>query len=94
MVGFKDGSGEKYIRQNKPLSKSKSIAVVRWGCGCCEDHSPLTEEEIANVKLLAAAPDLLEACRLMVDFFPEGWEVPYGWNQVMAQVKVAMRKAA
>ena len=46
----------------------------------------------ANAHLIAAAPDLLEACNL-IDFIPEGWEMPLGWNQIAAQIRKAIAKA-
>ena len=49
-------------------------------------------EVIANAHLIAAAPDLLEACNL-IDFIPEGWEMPLGWNQIAAQIRKAIAKA-
>jgi len=73
-VGFDDGSGQTYIvtkevEKKKGVRKGlpvKSIARVRWGCGCCENFDPLTEEEKANLRLLASAPRLLESLKELV----------------------------
>jgi hypothetical protein len=36
--------------------------------------------------------ELLAALSLVVDFIPDGWAVPLGWNQIMAQAREAIAK--
>ena len=33
---------------------------------------------------------LREALGLLINFIPEGWPMPFGWNQVVAQARKAM----
>ena len=47
----------------------------------------------ANARLIAAAPELLDACRMLIDFIPDGWEMPLGYNQVVAQAREVIAKA-
>lgn len=47
----------------------------------------------ANAYLISAAPELLEACKMLIGFIPDGWEMPLGWNQVVAQAHAAIAKA-
>lgn len=62
-VGFPDGSGEEYILDGN----GESIAVLRWGCGCCKDNSPLSKREQERARLISAAPDLYEALKWCVE---------------------------
>lgn len=70
-VAFSDGSGPEYIN-NAADQEHKSIAKVRWGCSCCEDLSPLTEEEIANAALISAAPQMAELLHKFYTLICEG----------------------
>jgi hypothetical protein len=65
--GYDDGSGEEIVRQDFKGIEGKSIVVARWGCGCCKDDSPLTEEEKANVRLIAAAPEMFEVIEALLN---------------------------
>jgi hypothetical protein len=59
-IVYSDGSGPEYI-----TASNQSIATLRWGCSCCKDtpdsFDDMSEEEQANARLIAAAPELLEA---------------------------------
>jgi hypothetical protein len=87
VADFTDGSGPAYIRA--PLA-DKSIAKVRWGCSCCEDNSPLTEEEIANRNILAASVELYEAC---LDVLTNGRAFTGLSNTTILKVRNAVLKA-
>lgn len=70
-VGYNDGSGQETITTvaetpHKYGSFPTAIAVVRWGCGCCKDDDALTDEEQANARLIAAAPELFAAVKVML----------------------------
>lgn len=43
--GYDDGSGMERITDDE-----KAVLTLRWGCGCCQDLSDLTEEENAFAK--------------------------------------------
>jgi hypothetical protein len=59
-IAYSDGSGPEYI-----TASNQSIATLRWGCSCCKDtpdsFDDMSEEEQANARLIAAAPELLQA---------------------------------
>ena len=61
-IGYSDGSGPDTIVTKKEKSNGlpDAIARIRWGCGCCEDRSPLTKEDKATARLIVAAPDYHE----------------------------------
>jgi len=61
-IGYSDGSGPDTIVTKKVKSTGlpDAIARIRWGCGCCEDGSPLTIEDKATARLIVAAPDYHE----------------------------------
>lgn len=42
--------------------------------------------------LIASAPELLAACKMFVGFIPDGWEMPLGWGQVVAQAEETIIK--
>lgn len=43
--GYDDGSGKDKTLVNS--ATGEPVAVLRWGCGCCERSGPPTEEEKA-----------------------------------------------
>ncbi len=61
-IGYEDQSGPEYITAN-----NKPLVTLRWGCSCCKEcidkFEDMTKEEQANARLIAAAPELLEACK-------------------------------
>ncbi len=61
---------------------------------CVVGNGPHSE---ANADFIVRAcnchDELLAALRLVVDFIPDGWAVPLGWNQIMAQAREAIAKA-
>lgn len=57
-VGYADGSGNEYVVE---VATECPVATVRWGCSCCKDTDPLTAEEEARIRLMAAAPSLYDA---------------------------------
>lgn len=52
-----------------------------------ELHGPEAEVK-ANARLIAAAPDLLEACKVLVELFPESEQI-----RGMESVRAAIAKA-
>jgi len=40
----------------------------------------------------AAIPALVEAAELLVDFIPYDWPMPLGWNQVVNDLRAALKK--
>ncbi len=55
-IGHSDGGGDKIVMvRHEKLGETTYIAKVRWGCSCCEDLSDLTEQEKANLTLIAEA---------------------------------------
>ena len=74
-VGFRDHSGPDTIttvKEHKTQTSGRlpdTIAVVRWGCDCCKGTSPLNDTELANARLIAAAPELLDICQKIKAYF-------------------------
>jgi hypothetical protein len=68
-IAYTDGSGPEYITAN-----DVSLVTLRWGCSCCKntitEFSELSAEEQANARLIAAAPDLLDACKRLLEVEP------------------------
>lgn len=64
----------------------------RWIFAFRQNGELWTEEQRANAKLIAAAPDMLEACmeakRMYEELEPAG-----GWQGVFDQLAYAIRKA-
>jgi hypothetical protein len=77
---------------NNSRQYSRMIASCRPDNGTGPYKIELSNECVSNAHLIAAAPELLEACNL-IDFIPEGWEMPLGWNQIAAQIRHAIAKA-
>ncbi len=70
--GYDDGSGQEYIvteRLNKAKLPVKTVAVTKWGCSCCKCDAE--EVDIANARLIAAAPDFPEAAKAVVEDITE-----------------------
>ena len=42
-------------------------------------------------RLQARIKELEGAIRMLTTFFPEGWVMPLGWEQMVAQAKQAMK---
>jgi len=54
----------------------------------------LSDEDYANACLIAAAPDLLEACKVLLKGAPELWEKDVEkWPRLMDRVESAITKA-
>lgn len=57
----------------------------------------LNDECEANAAFIATAcnchDELVEACKMLIHFVPDGWEMPLGWVQVVAQAQQAIAKA-
>ncbi len=49
--------------------------------------------EKENESLRAKVEKLDDALRLLIGFLPDGWEMPLGWNQVVAQAQEALKEA-
>lgn len=66
-IGYSDKSGPEVITNNK----DEAVAKVRWGCSCCqmltEEFEDMTQEEQSRSRLIASAPELLEACEVLSD---------------------------
>ena len=77
-----DGSGAIFVdkKQGEPIQTCGEYAV-RYGEG--------TEEALANAYLIAAAPDLLEACRAALEKCP----FPVGAALAKEQLQKAIAKA-
>ena len=90
-IGFSDGSGPEYIVSGDKIR----VAALRWGCSCCkaciDRFEDLSSEEQADACLIAAAPDLLAACKLAKTVLIGLNFKPYG--MVMKQLKAAIDKA-
>ena len=77
-----------YYRQVGP---DLSIACMRWGG---ENHDPKTEPMMrsmaeANARLISAAPDLLAACKMALE-----WAEAHGWHEVgCSEVRAAIAAA-
>lgn len=74
------------------------IGVTKLACICKTDAHEIgfgisEAEHKANARLIAAAPELLEALKMLIGFIPDGWEMPLGYSQVVAQAEAALAKA-
>jgi hypothetical protein len=78
--GILDGSH--YIRQE---STKEGI------CALIQCASPDTKK--ANLHLISAVTDLLEACKMLIHFIPEEWPMPLGYGNVVHQAVQAIAKA-
>jgi hypothetical protein len=56
-----------------------------------------SNEKYIGLSLTVYDPDpmeeLKEQIELLTEFIPDGWEMPLGWNQVVAQAKETIKKA-
>lgn len=49
------------------------------------------ENKLQTIAALTSEVERLrEALGLLINFIPEGWPMPFGWNQVVAQARKAM----
>ena len=70
-----------------------------WTCGCCGGYAMAGDplEAIANGRLIAAAPELLEACRLIVAYDesdPEdGMQMMANYVHALDAARAAIAKA-
>ena len=53
------------------------------------------DEELAEfiVRACSSHYDLVEALNLLIDFIPQGWEVPLGYMGLVEQARQAIAKA-
>lgn len=71
-----------------------SRIIAKMDEGYVSNRGEIAEQErISNTYLIAAAPDLLEALNLLIDFIPQGWEVPLGYMGLVEQARQAIAKA-
>lgn len=52
-----------------------------------------TQTQVANAQLIAAAPDLLEACKKMIQAFKNQSGLPLGLNAPYFRIRKAINKA-
>jgi hypothetical protein len=69
--GYQDGSGMDCVTAN-----GRALARVTWGCSCCE--KPATKEGLENAKLIAAAPEMLEALKSLRKNYAPSWFMQQG----------------
>lgn len=90
-VGYKDRSGGTTITTVKERPSQfggtlpSSVVTMRWGCGCCMDNSPLSEEERAALQAISATPELLQAVERLLH--------PMASDDDIDFAKAAVRKA-
>ncbi len=77
------------VEANKPTHEWKFIATIYLRQGKDPDEFPHAISE-ANARLIAAAPDLLEACELVIGSMPAPDEFAL---EVKRRVKLAIAKA-
>ena len=69
------------------LTGAKMEAEAKWAKA--EQHIKEKMDEIAALK--ARIKELEGAIRMLTTFFPEGWVMPLGWEQMVAQAKQALK---
>lgn len=93
-TSYSDGSGPEFITKG-----DKALATVRWGCGCCKDTGPLTEEEQKNAALIASAFNsqslLISAVEDLLSFVRgfEDDEMQEGIGEMIAGAEKALKAA-
>lgn len=87
MKGFKGTPGEWHVMRGDVLDKNgRMVALIEGFCS--------GESEIYDAKLIAAAPDLLEALQLAEKAMAEGRNVTYPeWYGVINKARAAISKA-
>ena len=62
-----------------------------------EINHPDNDESRGNAAFIVLAcnchDELVEACKMLIHFVPDGWPMPLGWIQVVAQAEQAIAKA-
>ena len=86
----RDATGCPYAWIN--MNATGSIGAIRFS-----GHSGMTDYETqANARLIAASPDMLEACRLALQLIQDNWPEDHGCEQIgqaWGALETAIQKA-
>lgn len=85
--------GPWHVRPPTAQNPSRAIVSAMSG-GVTIYDAPLTVETAANARLIAAAPDLLTACRLALPILQQYRESIFASNQIDGVVRDLVEKAA
>lgn len=82
-------------RADKAEARVKELEqIISLGCQDSESVCPywqnMKDFETENEKLTAERDRLRKAVDLLIDFIPDGWEMPLGYSQIVAQAKAAL----
>lgn len=88
MEGFKGTTGEWFLSENGIISSKNPVKTI----GVVNSSLSSIDKDNANAKLIAAAPDLLEALQEMVRMYETIWPAG-GWQGVHEMSKYAIQKA-
>lgn len=81
---------DRAIYARTPLHGNPIFVARAYGNGCL---CPITPERVANARLIAAAPDLLEAAEKLIDSFM-GLNYAFGTrSEEIAMLRAAIAKA-
>ncbi len=83
-AGCRDNSGVESVYADN--GDGIRICSTNPGCGCCERE--VTDTDRANARLIAAAPELLEALKAMLVAY-----APFWYDQKFHKLHLAVQKA-
>lgn len=73
-----------------PWSERVNMLSINPDAASRDDVAKMAAE-LSDAKAIEEERDRLrEAVELLIGFIPEGWEMPLGWTQVVAQAKAAL----